>query len=101
MSTLQLNLTPDLEALLRFEMLLTELSAGFVSVVSGSLDAAIVDAQEQIVRVLERERSTLAQIEDDGELFVVTHSWQLPDVQPFPKGFTGKDLPWRPCSKST
>ncbi len=73
-------------------MLLTELSARFVSLTSETLDEEIVNAQMQIVRALELDRSTLTQLED-GERFVVTHSWQLSGLEPFP-GFAVKDLPW-------
>jgi formate hydrogenlyase transcriptional activator len=87
------SMLPDeLEDRLRFEMLLTELSARFVSVTAESMDVAIVDAQRQIVQALDLDRSTLAQLEGE-ERFAATHSWQLPDLQPFP-GFAVKDLPW-------
>ncbi|MBB5340117.1 sigma 54-interacting transcriptional regulator [Tunturiibacter gelidoferens] len=77
---------------LRFETLMTELSAKFVSVTSASIDHEIVEAQKDIVRALGLDRSTLVQLRDD-ERFVATHSWQLPGLQPFP-GFAVKDLPW-------
>lgn len=83
---------PDLDDRLRFEMLMTELSAKFVSVTSSSIDHEIVEAQKHIVLALELDRSTLVELRDD-ERFVATHSWQRPDLQPFP-GFAIKDLPW-------
>lgn len=86
------DLHAELERRLRFEMLLTELSARFVSVTSKILDDEIVNALRQIVHELELDRSTLAQLED-GERFVVTHSWQLAGIDPFP-GFAVNDLPW-------
>jgi formate hydrogenlyase transcriptional activator len=76
----------------RFEMLLTELSARFVGVTPESLDHEIVNAQRENAQALGLDRSTLAQLEG-GERFVVTHSWQLPGLEPFP-GFAVKDLPW-------
>jgi formate hydrogenlyase transcriptional activator len=85
------DLHAELEGRLRFEMLLTELSARFVSVTSKMLDDEIVSALRQIVHELELDRSTLAQLED-GERFVVTHSWQLAGIDPFP-GFAVNDLP--------
>ena len=86
------ELRAELEDRLRFEMLLAELSARFVSVNSESMDDEIVNAQRQIVETLDLDRSTLAQLQD-GERFVATHSWQLPGLQPFP-GFAIKDLVW-------
>ncbi|MGC2111191.1 MAG: hypothetical protein WA655_16870 [Candidatus Korobacteraceae bacterium] len=85
-------LRADLENRLRFEMLLAELSARFVSASADSMDGEIVNAQRQIVESLDLDRCTLAQLQS-GERFVVTHSWQLPGLQPFP-GFAVKDLPW-------
>jgi formate hydrogenlyase transcriptional activator len=82
----------EFEDRLRFEMLLTELSARFVGVTSISLDDEIINAQQQIVQALDLDRSTLVQLEGD-ECFVVTHSWQIPGLDPFP-GFAVKDLPW-------
>jgi formate hydrogenlyase transcriptional activator len=82
----------DVSDRLRFEMLMTELSAKFVSVTSASIDHEIIEAQKHIVRALDLDRSTLVQLRDN-ERFVATHTWQLPDLQPFP-GFAVKDLPW-------
>jgi formate hydrogenlyase transcriptional activator len=82
----------EFEDRLRFEILLTELSARFVGVTSTSLDDEIIDAQRQIVQALDLERSTLAQLEG-SERFVVTHTWQVLGLDPFP-GFAVKDLPW-------
>ena len=73
---------------LRFEMLLTELSARFVSVTAETIDAKIVNAQGQIVETLDLDRSTLAQ-RQGAENFLVTHSWTRPGFRPFP-GFAAK-----------
>jgi PAS domain S-box-containing protein len=86
------ELQAELEERLRFEMLLTELSAHFVSVTADSIDSEIVDAQRRIVQELDLDRSTLAELKD-GERFVVTHAWHLPGLEPFP-AFAVKDLPW-------
>src|SRR5882672_10145295 len=90
--TSRTNPHPEIDARLRFEMLLTELSTRFVSVTSASIDKEIVDAQRRIVQTLELDRSTLVQLHDN-ERFVLTHSWQLPGLSPFP-GFAVKELPW-------
>jgi hypothetical protein len=63
---------PDFEERLRFEMLLTDLSARFVSATPESIDTEIVNAQKQIVQVLGLDRSTLAQLQEPDR-FVVTH----------------------------
>ena len=46
------DLDAEFENTLSFEMLLTELSAHFVSVTSESIDFEIVDAQRRIVQAL-------------------------------------------------
>lgn len=92
MTAIPADLQVEFEDRLHFEMLLTELSARFVSVTSERIDSEIVNAQRQIAEVLDLERSTLAQLEGD-ERFVVTHSWQLPGLEPLP-GFAVKDWPW-------
>jgi len=81
----------EFEDRLRFEMLLTELSARFVGVTAESMDSEIVEALRQLVQALDLDHSTLAQL--DGERFVVTHTWHLPGLEPLP-GFAVKDLPW-------
>ena len=77
---------------LLFETLLIELSAHLVSVTFDSINDEIIDAQRRIVQALNLDRSTLAQLED-GERFVLTHTWHLPGTEPFPT-FAIKDLPW-------
>jgi formate hydrogenlyase transcriptional activator len=77
---------------LRFEMLLTELSAQFIGATSDSLDNEIVNAQRQIVEALDLDRSVLGQLED-GKGFVYTHSWYRAGLTPLP-GSPIKDLPW-------
>ncbi len=86
------DLHSELEDRLRFETLLTDLSARFVRATSESIDQEIVNAQQQIVLALDLERSTLAQILV-GNDFVITHSWQTPGVEPFPT-LAVNALPW-------
>jgi formate hydrogenlyase transcriptional activator len=82
----------EFEERLRFEMLLTEVSARFVSATSESIDAEIVSAQKQIVQELGLDRSTLAQLQEpDG--FVVTHCWAVPGLEPIP-GIVVEEIPW-------
>ena len=84
--------SPEFEERLRFEMLLTDLSARFVSATPESIDAEIVNAQKQIVQVLELDRSTLAQLQEPDR-FVVTHCWTVPGLEPIP-GIVITDIPW-------
>jgi formate hydrogenlyase transcriptional activator len=82
----------EFEERLRFEMLLTEVSARFVSATSESIDAEIVSAQKQIVQELGLDRSTLAQLQEPDR-FVVTHCWAVPGLEPIP-GIVVEEIPW-------
>ena len=75
------DLHAELEERLRFEMLLTELSARFVNVTAESIDDEIVSAQGQIVQAFDLDRSVLGQIQEGGNGFVYTHSWFRPGVE--------------------
>jgi formate hydrogenlyase transcriptional activator len=86
------ELCSDPDHILRFEMLMTERSTWFVGLTSASVDEEIVYAQRRIAQTLELDRSTLVQLRDN-ERFVLTHSWQLSDLMPFP-GFAIRDFPW-------
>ena len=87
------NRDTELDDRLGFEMLLTELSARFVSVTAETIDAEIVNAQRQIGEFLDLERSTLFRVEEDGVRYKVTHSWQVAGLAPFP-AFLTQDIPW-------
>jgi formate hydrogenlyase transcriptional activator len=87
------ELQAELEERLRFEMLLTELSARFVGVSSASIDDEIVNALRQIVEVLDLDRSVLGQLAEGGNGFVLTHSWYRSGLVPIPES-AFKDLPW-------
>jgi formate hydrogenlyase transcriptional activator len=82
----------EFEDRLRFEMLLTELSARFVRVTLESIDGEIVNAQQQIVQALDLDCCVLGQLEGSNG-FVVTHSWYLPGLSPLLE-LAVKDLPW-------
>src|SRR5271165_2450651 len=83
----------ELEERLRFETLLTDLSARFVSVTAESIDDEIVSAQRQIIQVLDLDRSVLGQIQEGGDGFVYTHSWFRPGVETS-SGLATSHLPW-------
>jgi transcriptional regulator with GAF, ATPase, and Fis domain len=93
-----MNRTPaelrvELEERLRFEMLLTDLSARFVSVSSASIDDEIVSSLGQIVEALDLDRSVLGQLAEGGKGFVHTHRWYRPGLVPLSEEVV-KDLPW-------
>ena len=77
---------------LRFESLIIDLAAGFISIDPERVDQAIEDSLRRIVEALGLDRSTLFQ--RSGEDLVVTHSWAGPGQDPFPKVWGRADLPW-------
>src|SRR5262249_44624928 len=76
----------------RFESLVIDLAAGFINLNPARVDSAIEDCLRRIVEALELERSTLLQ--RSGDDLVVTHSWAAPGLDPFPKAWGRRDLPW-------
>ncbi len=87
------DLHAELEERLRFEMLLTDLSARFISVTAESIDDEIVNAQGQIVQALDLDRSVLGQLQEGGKGFVYTHSWFRPGIETS-SGVATSHLPW-------
>src|SRR5262249_40465391 len=82
----------DVAELRRFESLVIDLAAGFVSLDTDRVDQAIEDCLRRIVEALGLDRSTLAQ--RSGDDLVVTHSWAVPGQVPFPKVLARVELPW-------
>jgi transcriptional regulator with GAF, ATPase, and Fis domain len=70
-------LREELEAQLRFEMLLTEISTGFINIAHDQVDDAIQDAQRRVCERLDIDRSTLWQIfGDNPDACLLTHVHQ-------------------------
>src|SRR5437762_2022767 len=88
------DLREQLEERLRFERLLTDLSATFVNVAADLVDAQIEQALEQLVDFLGIERSSFGQISEDNKAILVTHSFVAPGYPPFPPLILEEDLPW-------
>ena len=86
-----------LEEMLRFETLLSEISARFVNLPADRIDSEIEDAQRRICELLDLDRSTLWQTceGEPGTLFL-THLHQDPELPPFPvERMNGGDFfPW-------
>src|SRR3954466_10150034 len=89
-----LDLREQLEERLRFERLLTDLSATFVNVAADLVDAQIEHALERLVDFLRIERSSFGQISEDNKAILVTHSFVAPGYPPLPPLILDEDLPW-------
>ncbi len=82
------------EERLRFERLLTNLSATFVNVAADLVDAQIERALERLVDFLGVERGGFGQISEDGRGIQATHSFVVPGYPPLPPMILQEDLPW-------
>ena len=89
-----LDLREQPEERLRFERLLTDLSATFVNVAADLVDAQIEQALERLVDFLGVERSSFGQISEDNKAILVTHSFVVPGYPPLPPLILDEDLPW-------
>src|SRR5438093_11917968 len=67
----------------RFESLVIDLAAGFINVDPEDVDHAIENCLRRIGEALGLDCSTLFQ--RSGDDLVVTHSWAVPGLDPFPK----------------
>src|SRR5262249_1432605 len=89
---------PDVVALLderlRFETLLSRLSATFIHLPPEDVDAQIERALQQIAAFLGVERSSLFQFSEDSRQLWVTHTYTVPGVPPFPPIDIAPVFPW-------
>src|SRR5438876_4953494 len=83
-----------LDERLRFESLLSRLSATFINLPADDVDSQIERGLQQIVEFLGIERSSLAQFSEDGSELMVTHSYTIPGFAPFPRLNLAAVWPW-------
>jgi len=90
------GLREELEAQLRFEMLLTEISTGFINIAHDQVDNAIQDAQRRVCESLDIDRSTLWQIfRGNPGACLLTHIHQPPGSPASTKHMNAADyFPW-------
>jgi signal transduction histidine kinase len=75
-----------------FETLLANLSATFVSVPANEVDSQIEAALRQLVEFLDLDRIVLGELSLEG--VVITHSYQVPGVPPFPRVILETQFPF-------
>ena len=80
----------------RFELLLTDISAQFVNLPTGQIDAQIEDAQRRICECLQVDLCSLWQWSDESPHFLtVTHLYSPPEGPDLPVGIDAQEaLPW-------
>ena len=88
------GLNAKLEDQLRFETLLTDISARFVALPAERVDATIEDAQRRIVETLDLDRSTLFEFSGPRMEMTVTHSYARPGLAPLPRLTASEHYPW-------
>ena len=84
MNAFNANIQAELEDRLRFETVLAELSARFVKLPPERVDQEIEDALRRLVAALQVDRTALGRLSEDGQDFIVTHSFALPGIEAFP-----------------
>ena len=88
------RLVNELEERLRFETLLSDLSARFINLPADDVDKEVEAMQGRIVQFLGLDRSTLFQLSEDESTLVVTHCWAAPGFVSL-KGLIPRDkAPW-------
>ncbi len=86
-----------LEERLKFEALVADLAATFVSLPAEAVDREIETAQRQLVEALDLDRSSLFELSPDNTTLTMTHWWSRPQFPPLIIGTTGTtedQFPW-------
>lgn len=90
------NIGHNLEEQLRFETLLSEISARYINLPVDQIDAGIEDDQRRICEYLGLDLSALWQWSDDSPRFMtLTHLYSLPEGPSRPEGIDAQEsFPW-------
>jgi signal transduction histidine kinase len=85
----------SLDELLRFERLMSELSATFINLPAVEIDAVILTGLRRIVETLGIDRSSLSRLAAGGRQLRTTHSWAAEGLPPLPGSlWTALDFSW-------
>ena len=79
---------------LRFETLLSELSARFIDLPVGDVDREIERALQRIVESLDLDRAAIARVDDRPGGVRITHSWERPGTARTPAVMQRSAFPW-------
>jgi two-component system, NarL family, sensor kinase len=88
------RLERSLDDRLRFEMLITNLTATLVHVMAREIDQAIRDGLQRVGEFLGADRCSLAQFSEDTKAFRLTHSWTAKGCAPVPSFLWADQCPW-------
>ncbi len=87
-------LAGPLDERVQFETLLADLSAAFVNLAPGDVDARIDDALRQVVEFLGADRGGFGEVSESDWAFRLTHSYAVPGFPPSPPRVLESQLPW-------
>jgi PAS domain S-box-containing protein len=79
---------------IRFEALISELSAEFTALAADDIDSAIESSLGRISESLQIDRIVALEFSDDKTQLRVAHCWQTPGSGPPPDIFVATDFPW-------
>ena len=90
------DLSDELEARLRFDTMLAEISTGFINMPADQISQSIKDSQRRVCECLDLDRSMLWLIsESESEAFLLTDLHQLPEGPSVPDRIHANDyFPW-------
>jgi len=79
---------------LRFETLLSEVSAAFLTLPASAVDDRIERMLQRVVETLDFDRAALAERQEGTNTMHVTHTWARAGTAPVPMVFEDEALPW-------
>jgi len=79
---------------MRFETLLSELSAAFINIPSDKIGQGIVGWLQRVVEFLDVDRSTVLELSEDGTKLNPTLHYSSPGMEPIPSMAIDEIFPW-------
>jgi formate hydrogenlyase transcriptional activator len=89
------QLKKELEKQQKFQQILAEVSADFISIPIDDIDANIKNSLRRICEFLDIDQATLFQWKDyHSRLLILTHLHTIPEGSKFPEGLYASSFPW-------
>ncbi len=92
--TREKEMESSLQERLRFETVLSDLSATFVNLPAEEIDNRITEGTKKVGQLLGAARGGLLQFGEDGKSVVISHSWGVEGIAPVRSARPEKDWPW-------
>ena len=84
----------QIEERLRFEGLLSNLSAGFVNLPSDEVESQINRELRSIAEFFDVDRCSIGLFSEDGTQIACAFEYHLPEVEPTPESASKEEMPW-------